>query len=380
MPSQTERTSILTEEFEWFHRHPETALEETATTARIRAFLQSHGVELLDFPLKTGVVAVIQGAGAGPVVALRADIDALPIEEKTALPYRSEHPGKMHACGHDFHTTALLGAALRLQQRRERLHGTIKLLFQPAEEADHGAEKVAATGILKDVSRIFGLHVAAMAEPGHIYLVKGPDSAAVDRFTVTLTGKGCHAAYPNLGTDPIVAAAGLIQSFQTVVSRNVDPFDQVVVSVTHIEAGDTWNVIPSVAQLEGTVRTLKPETRQFIRARLEEICAGARQSLGVEAAFEWIPGAPSTNNDPALVDFVRQTAEELGFAVSDGKRSMGGEDFSVYQQTIPGAFFRIGVGGEYPGHNPQFQVDERVLPRAAELMAAVGERALTLNI
>lgn len=379
MPISPELTSRLTREFEWFHRHPETALQEVGTTAHIRALLQENGIELLDFPLKTGVVAIVRGAGEGPVVALRADIDALPIDEKTALPYCSENAGRMHACGHDFHTTALLGAAVLLAQRRARLDGTVKLLFQPAEEAAHGAEKVAATGILHDVSRIFGLHVAAMAEPGHIYIVKGPDSAAVDRFTVTLTGKGCHAAHPNMGADPIVAAAGLIQLFQTVVSRNVNPFDPAVVSVTHVQAGDTWNVIPAVARMEGTVRTLKPDTRRFIRDRLAEICAGARQSLGVEAAFEWAPGAPSTNNDPALIDFVRHTAESLGFAVSEGERSMGGEDFSVYQQTIPGAFFHIGVGGAYPGHNPKFQVDETVLPRAAELMAAVGERALGLG-
>ena len=370
---------ILREEFEWLHRHPELALLEIKTTDHIKAFLQNHGIELLDLPLPTGVLAVIRGKNPHPVVALRADIDALPLKEETDLSYKSEHPGQMHACGHDFHTSALLGAAVLLQARKSELEGTVKLLFQPAEETASGAEKVLATGMLDDVDVIFGLHVRADAVPGIIYVKPGPDHAAVDRFLIDIEGTGTHAAHPNLGTDPIVASAALIQGFQTVVSRNVDPVCESVVSITRIESGRTWNIIPAGAQLEGTVRTFDEPTRKLVRSRLEKITEGIGTSYGVKTSLQWLSGTPATNNDYDLVEFIRKTARELGYQAQTAVASMGGEDFAVFQQKIPGVIWQIGVGSKCFLHHPEFSADISALPIASRFMAALGEQILILR-
>ena len=367
---------IMQDEYEWLHRHPEIALQEIQTTEHIKKFLLDHDIELLDLPLATGVLAVIRGKKAHPVAALRADIDALPLQEETGLPFASQCPGMMHACGHDFHTASLLGAALLLKERQNELEGTVKLLFQPAEESASGAEKVLATGLLDDVDVIFGLHVRADSIPGTIYIKTGADHAAVDRFLIDIKGNGAHAAHPNLGTDPIVAAAALILGFQTVVSRNVDPMNQAVVSITRMESGTTWNIIPGTAQLEGTVRTFDDGTRTLVKSRLEAISAGIGLSYGAEINFSWVSGMPATDNDAALVAFVRKTAADLGLPVEELVASMGGEDFSIYQQQIPGAMWQIGVGSNYFLHHPKFSVDRSALPKAARLAAALGEQIL----
>jgi len=367
---------ILGDEYEWLHRHPEIALQEIKTTEHIKLFLQSHGIELLDLPIKTGVIAVIRGRSPHPVVALRADIDALPLQEETGLPFSSENQGMMHACGHDFHTASLLGAALLLQERKNELEGTVKLLFQPAEESMSGAAIVMATGLLDDVDVIFGLHVCADAIPGVIYVKEGADHASVDRFLIDIKGNSAHAAYPHLGTDPIVAAAALITGFQTVVSRNVDPSSEAVVSITRVESGTTWNIIPGAAQLEGTVRTFDESVRVLVKNRLEAIAAGIGTSYGTDISFKWMPGTPATNNDAALVEFIRKTAGSLGLPVETLAASMGGEDFSIYQQTIEGVIWQIGVGSSCFLHHPKFAVDVSALPKAARLTAALGEQIL----
>lgn len=367
---------VLQEEFEWLHRHPELALQEIETTDHIKKFLQNHGIELLELPIETGVLAVIRGKSSYPVVVLRADIDALPLQEETELPYESKYPGRMHACGHDFHTTSLLGAALLLQAHKDELEGTVKLLFQPAEETASGAEKVLATGVLHDAAAIFGLHVRADAVPGTIYVKPGADHAAVDRFQIDIQGIGAHAAHPHLGTDTIVAAAALIQGFQTVVSRNVDPVNEAVVSVTRIESGTTWNILPGEAQLEGTVRTFDEDTRKLIKNRLETITAGIGISYDVKTLFNWLSGTPATNNDAALVEFIRRTADSLGYQVETAVASMGGEDFAVFQQKIPGVIWQIGVGSKGFLHHPKFSADKSALTKAAFLMAALGEQIL----
>jgi len=322
------------------------------------------------------VVAVIRGKNPHPVVALRADIDALPLNEETDLPYKSEHPGQMHACGHDFHTSALLGAAALLQTRKGELEGTVKLVFQPAEETASGAEKVLETGLLDDVDVIFGLHVRADADPGIIYVKPGPDHAAVDRFLIDIDGTGTHAAHPNLGTDPIVASAALIQGFQTVVSRNVDPVCESVVSITRIESGRTWNIIPADAQIEGTTRTFDEHTRNLVRSRLEKITEGIGTSYGVNTSLQWLSGTPATNNNYDLVAFAMKTARELGYQAETAIASMGGEDFAVFQQKIPGVIWQIGVGSKCFLHHPAFSADVSALPIASRFMAALGERIL----
>jgi amidohydrolase len=367
---------ILQGEFEWLHRHPELALLEVNTTEHIKIFLQNHGIELLDLPVKTGVLAIIRGKSMHPLAALRADIDALPLQEESELSCRSEIPGKMHACGHDFHTAALLGAALLLNKRKDELEGSIKLLFQPAEETASGAEKVLKTGVLDDVDVIFGLHVRADGNPGVIYVKSGADHAAVDHFLIDIKGTGTHAAHPNLGADPIIAAAALISSFQTVVSRNVDPMSESVVSVTRIQSGSTWNIIPGEAQLEGTTRSFDEVTRQLIQKRLEEIARGISTAYGVNISLKWLSGNPSTNNDSGLVDFVRKTALGLGYPVEPAVASMGGEDFAVFQKKIPGVIWQIGVGSRYFLHHPKFTADTSALPKAACLLAALGEQIL----
>lgn len=376
MPDITILDNLLQEEFEWLHCHPELAMLEIETTEHIRRFLQNHGIELLDLPLQTGVLAIIRGKKMHPIIALRADIDALPLQEETELSYKSSFPGRMHACGHDFHTSSLLGAALLLQDRKDELEGTVKLLFQPAEETASGAEKVLASGVLDDVDMIFGLHVRPDGVPGTIYVKSGADHAAVDRFQIDIQGIGAHAAHPNLGTDSIVASAALVQGFQTVVSRNVDPVCEAVVSVTRIESGKTWNIIPGEAQLEGTVRTFDEATRRHVKNRLENIAAGIALSYDVEASITWLSGTAATNNDPELVEFIKETASQLDFKVDKAVASMGGEDFAVFQQKIPGVIWQIGVGSHFFLHHPKFEADESVLLKSAHFMAEIGKRIL----
>ena len=240
----------LIEWFEWFHKNPELSYEEYNTTAKIREILTQAGLEILPFELETGLVAVIRGKGPGLVSALRCEIDALPIVEETELSYASCHEGKMHACGHDFHITAGLGCALLLNERKEELAGTVKIIFQPAEESSLGALKILETPVMEDVEEIWGIHADPTNEAGVLGIREGSVSAAVDRFVVTVKGNSCHGAHPDDGVDPIPVAAAIVQAFQTIVTRNINAFHPGLISVTRMEAGNTWNVIPESAQLE----------------------------------------------------------------------------------------------------------------------------------
>lgn len=367
---------ILEEYFEWFHRHPETALEEFETTEHIKKVLEQNNIEIINSSLKTGLVAIIRGKREKPVIALRCDIDALEIQEETELSYQSENPGKMHACGHDFHTTAILGAALLLNERKQELEGTVKILFQPAEEANHGAEKVLETGVLDDVDLIFGLHVIPDMEPGTVVFTEGGNYAAVDKFVVDIEGIGSHAAHPHKSIDPIVVSAQLINAFQTIISRGLDPFDNAVISVTSIHAGTTWNVISASAQMVGTVRTFNKDTRDGIHMRMAEICKGIGSAFGAKVNFNWYPGAPATNNDPGLIRLTKDIAGEEGMNTIIGHPTMGGEDFACYQERIKGAFIEIGIGESYPLHHSKFKVDKSVLYSTAKLFAEIGEKSI----
>lgn len=282
----------LTDFFEELHSHPELSYEEYETTERIKRELHAAGIEILQTPLKTGVVAIIRGAQPGKTYGLRCDIDALPIMEETELPYKSEIPGKMHACGHDFHTAAVLGTALLLQERKEKLHGNVKILFQPAEESSHGAETVLQTGILSDVEAIFGLHTAAYLPVGTLGIRAGSVMAAVDRFELNITGTGCHGGHPDEGVDTILVAASVIQALQSIVGRNLNPFHTGVVSVTRIHGGNTWNVIPDKVELEGTVRSMDKEDRVFIEKRMRGIAENTAAAYGAKAELLWYPGPP----------------------------------------------------------------------------------------
>jgi amidohydrolase len=339
--------------------------------------LDRAGVEVLETGLKTGLVARIGGGKAAPVIALRCDIDALPITEETGLAYASENAGFMHACGHDFHLCAMLGAALLLKERRESLAGSALLVFQPAEEGGGGARQVAETGVLKGAAEIYGLHVAAELESGLIGLSPGAVCPAVGSFKIRIMGKGGHGAYPHHAIDPLVTAAQLVSAAQTIVSRNTSPFEPAVLSFTRIEAGNTWNVIPETALLEGTIRAFGDGRTGDLARRLEGFCRGFAEAFGMgDIDFSWALNASAVNNDPVLTGFVIDTAKSLGFPTAPAVPGMGGEDFALYQKTIPGVFWTIGVGSPQGIHHPGFIADPAPLLRAAELLAALAERGL----
>lgn len=366
----------LTGFFEELHMHPELSYEEYETTERIKRELAEAGIEILQIPLKTGVTAIVRGAKPGKTYGLRCDIDALPIEEETDLPYKSKTPGKMHACGHDFHTAAVFGAALLLQERKEELQGTVKILFQPAEESSHGAETVLETGVFSDVTAIFGLHTAAYLPVGTLGIREGSVMAAVDRFELNITGTGCHGGHPDEGVDTILVAASVIQAFQSIVGRNLNPFHTGVVSVTRINGGNTWNVIPDKVELEGTVRSMEKDDRIFIERRMREIAEHTAAAYGANAELLWYPGPPATVNEKAWSAFAQKVAEESGFEVVPQRNSTGGEDFAFYLEKIPGCFINVGTGVGYPNHHPKFYADEAALTPAAEYLEKLLVEAL----
>jgi amidohydrolase len=351
----------LIEYFEWFHAHPELSYEEYKTTEKIREILTKAGVEILPYALETGLVAVIRGQKEGGVQALRCDIDALPILEETNLPYISESRGKMHACGHDFHITAGIGCALLLNERKEELAGTVKIIFQPAEESSLGALKILETDVMDDVEKIWGIHADPTNETGVLGIREGYVTAAVDRFLIKVKGKGCHGAHPDDGIDPVPAAAAMVQSLQTIVTRNINAFHPALLSITRIEAGNTWNVIPETAELEGTVRTMDKEDRFLFEKKLREIAEHTALAYGAEAKTEWTAGPPATYNDPAMTAFCIQTGKKCGFQVVPEESSMGGDDFAFLEEDIPGCYLKIGTGKGQLIHQPGFQVDEKVI-------------------
>ena len=366
----------LTGFFEELHMHPELSYEEYETTERIKRELAAAGIEILQIPLKTGVAAIVRGAKPGKTYGLRCDIDALPIAEETDLPYKSKTPGKMHACGHDFHTAAVFGAALLLQERKEELQGTVKILFQPAEESSHGAETVLETGVFSDVTAIFGLHTAAYLPVGTLGIRAGSVMAAVDRFELNITGTGCHGGHPDEGVDTILVAASVIQAFQSIVGRNLNPFHTGVVSVTRINGGNTWNVIPDKVELEGTVRSMEKDDRIFIERRMREIAEHTAAAYGANAELLWYLGPPATVNEKAWSAFAQKVAEESGFEVVPQRNSTGGEDFAFYLEKIPGCFINVGTGVGYPNHHPKFYADEAALTPAAEYLEKLLVEAL----
>lgn len=358
------------------HADPELSREEFRTTEKIRAWLAEADVRIADFPLATGLVAEVGGLREGPVVALRADIDALPVHEETGLPFASRHDGKMHACGHDFHTAALLGAAYRLKARERELPGTVRLIFQPAEENAQGAGLVLASGALDGVEAIFGLHNKPDLPVGQIGIKAGPLMAAADGFIVELEGVGSHAAVPEASVDPIVAAAQLVTALQTIVSRNIGPLQSAVVSVTRLHAGSSWNVIPEKAVLDGTLRSFDPGVRRLVRERFEQVARGVAAALGVTVRIRWIEGPPAVVNDAYWAEAAAAAAVRAGLDVVEPVPSPAGEDFAFYQREAPGVFAFIGTSGPHEWHHPAFDVDERALPYAANYLAHAAEEAL----
>lgn len=366
----------LTEIRRHLHRNPELSLEEFETTEAIRNWLTEADIRIVDYPLKTGLVAEIGGANGGPVVALRADIDALPVQEETGLPYASRHPGRMHACGHDLHTAALLGAAILLKRREGELAGTVRLIFQPAEEKAVGAGQVIASGALEGVRAVFGLHNKPDLPVGTVGIKAGPLMAAADGFEVEVAGRGSHAAVPEAGIDPIVGAAHIVTALQTIVSRNVGALDSVVLSVTRFHAGSAWNVIPDRAIFDGTLRTFDETVRGTVRERFEQVVHGVAAAYGTKAKVKWIQGPPAVVNDPAWARLAERTAEGLGLTVVAPLASPAGEDFAFYQKRVPGLFFFLGTSGPHEWHHPAFDADERAIPVGAAYLAALAVDAI----
>lgn len=358
------------------HRHPELSNQEFGTTARIKAVLESHQIRVLNLPLKTGLVAEIGGQKAGKLVVLRSDIDALPIEEKSGVEYTSENPGVMHACGHDFHTSAALGAAILLKEREETLAGTVRILFQAAEETGHGAPALIETGALDDAAVIFGIHNDPTLSVGIIGSKDGALTAGVDRFAITISGTGSHAARPHEGNDPIIIAGQIIGALQTLIARNVPSDHNAVVSVTQVHSGSTWNVIPDSAWLEGTVRSFNQDTRELIERRFRQVLNGIAAAFNTQIELDWQPGPPSVVNTAEWVDFALAQAAGSGFEARRVEASPIGEDFAFYQQKLPGAFLMIGSGGPFALHHPEFRVDDRVLFQTAHYLAQLAVNAL----
>ncbi|WP_263560250.1 amidohydrolase [Paenibacillus polymyxa] len=358
------------------HRYPELSNEEVETTAYIRRLLKEQDITILDVPLRTGLVAEIGGQQEGPTVALRADIDALPIQEETGLPYASLHPGKMHACGHDFHTASLLGAAALLKQREHKLKGTVRLVFQPAEEKAKGAAQVLDSGALAGVQAIFGLHNKPDLPVGTVGIKEGPLMAAADGFCIEVEGLSTHAAVPHAGIDPIVVSSHIITALQSIVSRSVNPLDSAVISVTKLHSGNAWNIIPDRAHLDGTIRTFDENVRAQVAERFEQVVKGVADAFGTKATIRWIEGPPPVLNDGKLAVIAVQAAEAVGLEVVRPIPSSASEDFGFYQKNVPGVFVFVGTAGSQEWHHPAFDLDERALPGTAKLLASLAESAL----
>ncbi|TAK25841.1 MAG: amidohydrolase [Chloroflexota bacterium] len=378
---------VLTADRRHIHMHPELGFEERETSAFIQRRLSDAGVTFEAGIAGTGVLATIAGSGgAGKTVLLRADIDALPIDEQADVPYRSQNPGVMHACGHDAHTAILLGTARVLAADRLRFAGTVKLAFQPCEERfPGGAIKMIEAGVMDNptVDAAFGLHCTPQLEAGSFGFRVGPASAASDRFTISVIGRGGHAARPNSCVDAVVVAAHLVVLLQTIISRETPPIQPAVLTVGAIHAGDAHNVIPGEATIRGTVRTYDTGLREQIADRLRELVTGAARAMRAEAKVDYVFGYPSLVNDGPMTDLARSVALDLvgAEAVFVAEQALGGEDMAYFLRRAPGCFFRLGTGNRargitYGNHHPRFDVEEAALPFGVAAMAGVALRFL----
>lgn len=347
------------------HQNSEISEYEFNTTEFLKAYISELGIDIIESNLRTGLIAEI-GTGQ-PIIALRADIDALPIEEKNTFDYASKN-GAMHACGHDFHQTSLLGAAEILKNQEMELSGTIRLIFQPAEEVATGAYAVIEAGGLDGVSAIIGYHNVPYLKPGQIGLKSKAIMAAVEKFKVTVTGISGHAARPDFGVDTILTITTIINNLQAIVSRTVSPFEPTVLSVTHIEAGSTWNVLPESGYFEGTIRSFTPENRDHLRSYFTKIVENTADQFGADIEIEWGSTPSVTYNDEVLTPLIFENSKTFA-EILEAAPSTGGEDFAAYQETVPGVFALIGANGDDNApdlHHDTFVVKDEALPTAVQ--------------
>lgn len=366
-----------------FHENPEIMYETVRTAAKVADLLRSFGLdEVVTGIGQTGVVGVIRGknGGAGRVIGLRADMDALPIAEMTGLPYASKTPGKMHACGHDGHTSMLLGAAKYLAETRN-FNGTAVVIFQPAEEGGAGAKAMIDDGLMTRwaIDEVYSLHNLPGLPVGEFAIRKGPIMAATDEFRITITGRGGHAAKPHETVDPIIVGTQIVSALQTIASRAVNPLDSVVVSVTIFEAGTAFNVIPETATLRGTIRSLTDATRDLAEKRLNEIVSALCTAYGARAEIEFRRGYPVTSNHDDQTDFAVSVAEEIAGpdrVQRETEPMMGGEDFSYMLLERPGAYIFAGNGDSASLHHPRYNFNDGLIPSGSSYFVRLVEKAL----
>jgi hippurate hydrolase len=363
-----------------FHAHPEIGFQEVRTSGIVAERLAAWGIEVHRGIGKTGVVGVLRGSrGNGRRIGLRADMDALPMDEATNLPYRSQNPGVFHGCGHDGHTTMLLGAARYLAATRN-FDGTVVFIFQPAEEGLGGARAMLADGLFEKFpcDEIYGLHNSPIGPAGAIGVRAGVAMAAADFFDIKITGRGAHGAKPHHSIDPTMVAVTLAQALQTIVSRNVDPLKATVVSVTQIHAGTAYNVIPDSAVLSGTVRTFEATMRELVRARMRELAAGLARAYGATIDVDIRDIFSVLENSQPHVDVVAEVAREVVGAIDLAlPPNMSSEDFADMLHAVPGAYFNLGTKPGPMLHNPSYLFDDDVLPIGASMLARIAERRAT---
>lgn len=366
------------------HANPELSFHEHETARFVEETLRALGQYELERPTPTSVVARLRGDRPGRVLALRADMDALPIDEEADVPFRSRVPGVMHACAHDGHTAMLLAAATILAERRSELAGEVRLVFQHAEELPPGgAQELVAAGVMDGVDLVVGAHLMTGYPAGQVAAQPGPLMAAADSIAIEIRGRGGHAAYPHTTVDPVVVAAHAVTALQQVVAREVDPLDNAVVSVTRVHAGIADNVIPETVQLGGTVRTFRPETRAAVREAIERVLRGVTEAHGAGYDYTFTEGYAAVVNDADAAALVAEAArrEIGGEHVVEVAPIMGGEDFSAYLATVPGVFFFVGAqsveAGPVPHHNPRFVIDESALRTGIGVLARTALDALS---
>ncbi|MGZ3640450.1 MAG: M20 metallopeptidase family protein [Ktedonobacterales bacterium] len=364
-----------------FHRHPELGLQEHETAAYVAKRLQKLGIDHQTGIAQTGIVGLIQGAHPGRTVLLRADMDALPLTEETGAEYASERPGVMHACGHDGHTAILLAVAEILSRRRDQLNGTVKLVFQPAEEGPGGAEPMIAAGVMESphVDACFGLHLANESPVGQIIVQGGPVQASADTFDIVVHGVGGHGAMPEQTVDAVAIGAAIVNELQRLISREVSPRDTAVVTVGSFHAGTRHNIIAKRAVLEGTLRTLNADTRAFLQSRIREVATHVAQAARATCDVSFGLGYPITINDEAMAAFARGVAQTIvpPEHVHGSQPIMGSEDMSYFLNAAPGCFAYLGSanparGLNHPHHSPLFDFDEACLPIGAELLSQLA--------